>query len=91
MRRKRRSPGGAVRRLFLLACLLCGCAASTAPLDFSAVAEDGGAPVVGTPLTECDTVCLRPGDCALAYNDDGICPAGFLCARSFACGRDAAP
>jgi hypothetical protein len=73
----------------LLAGLLSGCAASTAPLDFSAAAQDGGAPPASA-FVACDTFCLRPGDCAFAYNDDGICPAGFLCARSFSCGRDAA-
>jgi hypothetical protein len=34
---------------------------------------------------ECDSICIRPGDCAQAYNDDGICPPGFLCALHFTC------
>jgi hypothetical protein len=37
---------------------------------------------------ECDSVCLRPGDCAQAFNDDGICPPGFLCALRFSCSSD---
>jgi hypothetical protein len=37
---------------------------------------------------ECDSVCVRPGDCAMIYNDDGICPAGFLCALRFSCNPD---
>jgi hypothetical protein len=34
---------------------------------------------------ECSTLCLRPGDCAVAYPDDDVCPAGFRCARTFSC------
>jgi hypothetical protein len=38
---------------------------------------------------ECDSVCVRPGDCARAFNDDGICPAGFLCVlRYTGCNAD---
>ena len=37
---------------------------------------------------ECDSVCIRPGDCAQAFNDDGICPPGFLCALRFTCNSD---
>jgi len=37
---------------------------------------------------ECDSVCVRPGDCAMIYNDDGICPPGFLCALRFTCTPD---
>ena len=37
---------------------------------------------------ECDSVCVRPGDCAMIYDDDGICPAGFLCALRFSCNPD---
>jgi hypothetical protein len=33
----------------------------------------------------CTSVCLRPSDCAQAFNDDGICPPGFLCATRFSC------
>jgi hypothetical protein len=38
---------------------------------------------------ECDTICLRPADCALAYSSGGICPPGFRCARLFSCLADA--
>jgi hypothetical protein len=37
---------------------------------------------------ECSSVCVRPSDCAQAYNDDGICPPGFLCALRFNCNPD---
>ncbi|MCU1283435.1 MAG: hypothetical protein JWM53_6981 [bacterium] len=37
---------------------------------------------------ECTSVCIRPGDCAQAFNDDGICPPGFLCALRFTCNPD---
>ena len=37
---------------------------------------------------ECDSVCVRPSDCAMAFNDDGICPPGFLCALRFSCNPD---
>jgi len=37
---------------------------------------------------ECTSVCVRPGDCAQAFNDDGICPPGFLCALRFTCSTD---
>jgi hypothetical protein len=37
---------------------------------------------------ECSTICLRPGDCQISYNDDGICPPGFLCALRFTCVSD---
>jgi hypothetical protein len=36
----------------------------------------------------CTSVCVRPGDCAQAFNDDGICPPGFLCALRFSCNPD---
>lgn len=34
---------------------------------------------------ECASVCVRPSDCAVAYNDDGFCPPGFLCSLRFSC------
>lgn len=37
---------------------------------------------------ECTSVCIRPGDCAQTFNDDGICPVGFLCALHYSCSRD---
>ncbi len=39
----------------------------------------------GAVYQECDSVCIRPGDCAQTFNDDGICPPGFLCATRFTC------
>ena len=42
----------------------------------------------GAVYQECDSVCIRPGDCAQAFNDDGICPPGFLCALRFTCNSD---
>ncbi|MCU1279772.1 MAG: hypothetical protein JWM53_3318 [bacterium] len=39
----------------------------------------------GAVFQECTSVCVRPGDCAQAFNDDGICPPGFLCALRFSC------
>ncbi len=42
----------------------------------------------GAVYQECDSLCLRPGDCAQAFNDDGICPPGFLCALRFSCSSD---
>ncbi len=46
--------------------------------------EDGGVPV----YEECTTVCLRPGDCALAYSSGDVCPPGFHCASRFSCTPD---
>jgi hypothetical protein len=42
----------------------------------------------GAVYQECDSVCIRPGDCAQTFNDDGICPPGFLCALRFTCTPD---
>ena len=42
-------------------------------------------PFDGAVFQECDSVCIRPTDCAQAFNDDGICPPGFLCATRFSC------
>ena len=41
--------------------------------------------VDGAVYQECTSLCLRPSDCAQAFNDDGICPPGFLCATRFSC------
>ena len=54
----------------------------------------GGAPPVSgghsdadaSVFQECTSICIRPSDCAQAYNDDGICPPGFLCSLRFTCG-----
>ena len=40
---------------------------------------------LGAIFQECTSVCVRPSDCAMAFNDDGICPPGFLCALRFSC------
>jgi hypothetical protein len=45
-------------------------------------------PVGNDVYMECQAVCLRPSDCQMAYNDDGTCPAGFLCSRDFRCTLD---
>jgi hypothetical protein len=42
----------------------------------------------GAVFQECTSVCIRPTDCAQAFNDDGICPPGFLCATRFSCNHD---
>jgi hypothetical protein len=39
----------------------------------------------------CSGLCLRPGDCEVAYNDDGICPIGFKCALRFPCSPSPSP
>jgi len=45
----------------------------------------------GSAYEACDSLCLRPGDCQMAYNDDGICPAGFRCALRFQCSPSPTP
>jgi hypothetical protein len=61
-----------------------------------------GCPQAGTPnapgptrgddaavFQACDSVCVRPADCVHTFNDDGICPPGFLCVLRFSgCSRD---
>lgn len=42
----------------------------------------------GAVYQECTSVCVRPTDCAKTFNDDGICPPGFLCATRFSCNPD---
>jgi hypothetical protein len=42
----------------------------------------------GAVYQECTSVCIRPTDCAKTFNDDGICPPGFLCALRFSCNPD---
>jgi hypothetical protein len=74
---------------FAVALLLCGGAlGSVAGCHLSG----GATPVVGgqpdrdaSVYEECDSICIRPSDCAQAYNDDGICPPGFLCSLRFTC------
>ncbi len=69
-----------------VALLLVGCAPHGGAFDLAPPAFDGAPDAPA--YVECDTFCLRPGDCAIAYNDNGICPAGFLCARTFSCVSD---
>jgi hypothetical protein len=40
---------------------------------------------LGPIFQSCTSVCVRPSDCAQAFNDNGICPPGFLCATRFSC------
>jgi hypothetical protein len=72
---------GAVR--WLLLGILAGCSNHTgSSLSVGQHDNDSSA------YEECSTICLRPGDCLIAYNDDGICPPGFLCAFHFTCVSD---
>jgi hypothetical protein len=57
-----------------------GCGSNTASVDLGA---GGGSD--GAVFQECSSICLRPGDCAIAYPDGSICPPGFLCALRFMC------
>jgi hypothetical protein len=54
--------------------------------DGSAVA--GGDLGGGAVYVPCSTLCYRPGDCAVAYPDDDICPSGFRCAYPSGCITD---
>jgi hypothetical protein len=70
--------------LLAAAALLAGCPRSEAPLP-GGPRRDPDAAV----FQACDSVCVRPGDCARTYNDDGICPAGFLCVLRYSgCNSD---
>jgi len=80
----RRLLGGAVA--LLLALGASGCANRAVAFDLAPPAFDGGPDAPA--YVECDTFCLRPGDCAFGYASDGICPFGFLCARTFQCVSD---
>jgi hypothetical protein len=84
-----RRRGGAVALLLVaalgvVAALGGGCANKrTTPLP-------GGGPYDrdAAVFQECSSVCRRPGDCAEAFPDDGLCPPGFLCALHFTCSSD---
>ena len=69
---------------FALPWFVAGCVDHPAAVDGSAE-SDGAAQ---TAFEACDTLCLKPGDCQVAYNDDGYCPAGFRCAARFTCAVD---
>jgi hypothetical protein len=72
---------------FLLLIVLAGCAShnGTAPPIQQQTDRDASV------YQSCTTICVRPGDCAIAYNDDEICPAGFRCARTFSCTPSPSP
>jgi hypothetical protein len=82
-----RRRGGAVALLLafgLSAAVSAGCAEKrTTPLPGGG-SYDRDAAV----FQACTSVCRRPGDCAEAFPDDGICPPGFLCALRFQCSSD---
>jgi hypothetical protein len=63
-------------RAFVVGALLAlaGCQRSSPPSGGGTGRNDDAA-----VFQPCDSVCVRPGDCAQAFNDDGICPPGFLC------------
>jgi hypothetical protein len=63
-----------------LALTLAGCEDTVRGTDGAPPPEDGGAYV------RCSALCLRPGDCAIAYPSGGeYCPLGFLCSLTFSC------
>jgi hypothetical protein len=67
--------------------LLLSCGGLACHLRGSAPPTPGGNPDRDASVyMECDSVCIRPSDCAKAFNDDGICPPGFLCSLRFSCG-----
>src|SRR5689334_10219649 len=71
---------------FALACALCCALLASGCKDRMIAPMAPHAPNYDAAVfQECDSVCVRPGDCAMAFNDDGICPAGFLCALRFQC------
>jgi hypothetical protein len=60
------------------------CSSRVEPIPGGGQREDAGA-----VYQACDSICVRPGDCAQAFNDEGICPPGFLCALRYgACTTD---
>ncbi len=65
--------------------LLTACGGGTAGLGDAAVSTDAGVRDA-IAFEACSSICLRPGDCQIAYADDGFCPAGFRCATRFVCG-----
>lgn len=83
--------GDARRSLVLVALLIAAlalfapaCSPSGNRADASAPSLDDG----GAVFSSCTTLCYRPGDCAVAYPDDDVCPAGFLCSSRFRCVTD---
>jgi hypothetical protein len=80
----RRLLGGAVALWLALGASACTIRGGT--FDLAAPISDGGPDAPA--YVPCDSYCLRPGDCAFAYASDGLCPFGFLCARTFQCSSD---
>jgi hypothetical protein len=76
--------GGAI----VLVMALLGSAAAGCAQKRSSLPGGGGGDVDGAVYQSCTSVCRRPGDCAEAFPDDGICPPGFLCALRFSCSTD---
>ncbi len=74
-----RRRGGAIALLLALGCL------SACPNSGKSSGGGGTRNPDGAVFQECDSVCVRPGDCARAFNDNGTCPPGFLCATRFSC------
>ena len=85
--------GGAVAhdwRPFVLGALLAALGAASG-CDERVVPNTGGTPrdQDASVYQACESICVRPGDCAQAFNDEGICPPGFLCALRYgACTSD---
>jgi hypothetical protein len=72
--------------LFALALSLAACGGTTpAP-----PAPDAAAfPVAPGGYEVCQSLCVRPSDCVLAYSSpDGYCPVGFRCTFTFTCTSD---
>ena len=74
---------GAVRLPLVLLIVFAAC---TNPMGGPTSTSQRG--IDGSAYLECNTICLRPGDCEISYNDNGTCPAGFLCAYTFTCVTD---
>jgi hypothetical protein len=74
----------AVGAALVLLALAGGCEERGQPNQGGNTRKDAGA-----VYQACDSVCVRPEDCALAFNDEGICPPGFLCTLRYgACTSD---
>lgn len=73
---------------WLLLIALAGCKGGTPPAsDMTAVSFDAGTNPV--PVYErCQSHCVRPSDCEIAYTSGEYCPAGFRCAYNFTCVAD---
>ena len=74
------------RFVFALLAVVAGCGTAASGGDFSVPMIDSGPPGPGPVV--CDSYCVRPSDCQIAYPDVDRCPAGFLCSRTFRCASD---